>query len=80
MRLTDDLIRKRKRPSGGQELIWTDTHASFLSEQLVDVNDNATIGYYVHATADEKPSRCEVGGKHCQSSKEWNAPNHTIFA
>ena len=43
MPLTDDLIRKRKRPSGGRELIWTDTHASFLSEQLVDVNDNATM-------------------------------------
>jgi len=55
-------------------LIWNETHTgpgSYISYQLVDVNDNAAIGFYLQPVDDEKPTRCEVDGKHCQSSKEW---------
>jgi hypothetical protein len=39
--------------------------------QLIDVNENAAIGYYMQPLNDEKTTRCEVEAKRCQSSKEW---------
>jgi hypothetical protein len=55
-------------------LIWSESHARtspYSVNQLVDVNENASIGYYMQRLNDEKPTRCEVDAKRCQSSKEW---------
>lgn len=58
-------------------LIWNESRGSgpgtFISQTLVDVNENASIGFYLQTLGNEKPTRCEVEGKRCQSSKEWTA-------
>jgi hypothetical protein len=55
-------------------LLWSETHSgasSYIYHQLVDVNENDAIGVYIQEVKEEKPTRCEVDGKTCQSSKEW---------
>jgi hypothetical protein len=54
-------------------LIWNESHtrSAYIMYQLIDINENAAIGYYLQNLSDEKPKRCEVEAKLCQSSKEW---------
>jgi hypothetical protein len=44
-----------------------------VTSELVAVNENTIIGRYWQAGNSEKPSRCEVDGNQCDSSKEWSA-------
>jgi hypothetical protein len=53
--------------------VLNETRSSFVSIQLVDVNENNPIGFYVRPLADKGPSRCEVENKRCNSDEEWNA-------
>lgn len=43
------------------------------TSELVDVNENMTVGSYFQAGDSDKPTRCEVEDKQCYSSKQWSA-------
>ncbi len=73
---TFDFANHYNQKSGRCYLIWNESHSGtggFISQNLVDVNQNAAIGFYMQGLHDEKHTRCEVEGKRCQSSEEWTA-------
>ena len=53
--------------------VLSQTNPDFVSIQLLDVNQNDTIGSYVQMLRDKQPSRCEIDHKQCHSGKEWSA-------
>lgn len=53
--------------------VITKTNSTFVSIELLDVNENNTIGFYLQALSEKKPSRCEVEHRGCQSEQGWGA-------
>jgi hypothetical protein len=53
--------------------VITKANSSFLSIELLDVNENNAIGLYLQALSEKRPSRCEIEHKGCKSEAEWNA-------
>lgn len=53
--------------------VLSETNPEFVSFQLVDVNQNEPIGFYVQTLRDKQPSKCEIEHRQCHSGKEWSS-------
>jgi hypothetical protein len=43
------------------------------SKSLTDVNDNKDVGSYFRFISPDHMMMCDMDGKHCSSSEEWDA-------
>ena len=68
-----DLVNHYNRNLNRCFAVLSQTNPDFVSIQLLDVNQNDTIGSYVQMLRDKQPSRCEIDHKQCHSGKEWSA-------